>query len=122
MESSAASRPVLPPAWNEILDNVLGTLTQTEEQVKRVEEALDASPAPQLPDAGAEQAWQSGMDRLQHHFAQLEASVARAEQTAAQADALLQSTEASINNWLEQSQAARQKLDRNALGHEQIQS
>lgn len=110
LEPIAESQPVLPPAWGEILDNVLGTLTQTEEQVKRVEETLDANPLPQLPDAGAEQVWQAALDQLGHHFDQLQACMARAEQTAAGADALLESTEATIHDWLRQSERASMKL------------
>lgn len=105
MANSAGT--MVPPGWNEMLENVLHALNHAEREAARslqvfeaaVGGALDGSapPAP-VPDLPAD------------HCRRLETCVAQADLLTGQTDATLQESEQALRQWLELAEAIRRKL------------
>lgn len=92
-------------AWTDVLDNVQQALAQTEADAARAEQALGSSPSPASSDAERQM-----LEQQQERFNRLHACVARAEQTAAQAEAALQDSEEVLRRWVAEAEALRGRL------------
>jgi hypothetical protein len=99
--------PMIPPGWNEMLENVLEALNHAEREVARslqvfetaVGEALDGSaPSATVPDP------------LADPFRRLETCVAQADLLTGQTETTLQESEQALRQWLELAEAIRRKL------------
>lgn len=102
---SSNAGPVLPVAWAEILEKVEKTLTDAAADANRSEQEL-GSPE-ELP---AQPTWQKAFDQLEERFRRLQGCLAEAELNAAQTEKSLQNSETTLQRWLAEAEAMRQKL------------
>jgi hypothetical protein len=91
----SAPQVILPPSWGEVLDRIQDSINVV---LGTSAPELPALPPPALPD------WTTGLDRIDERLAGLDKAVARAEQSAAEADAALAQATRELEDW---AQAAR---------------
>jgi hypothetical protein len=105
MSSHSVPNPVLPPAWAQVLE----TMEQSLEQAVATAPLQPTAPPPDTV-AGREAAWQCSLERLHERLEQLRTCAAKAEENAAEMDALLSAGAADLERWLAGASATRQKL------------
>jgi hypothetical protein len=86
---------IVSPSWGEVLDRIQDSINDV---LATFAPELSALPAP------ASQDWSTGLERIDERLAALDRAVARAEQSAAKADAALSQTARELQDW---AQAAR---------------
>jgi sugar-specific transcriptional regulator TrmB len=92
-------------AWEQVLDQIEASLTQT---IAAVPEPPPLPPAE--PPADWEAAWQSSVRELQERLQRLEAAARKAENNANALDAVLKSNAAALQRWLDAAAEVRQRL------------
>ncbi len=93
----------LSPAWLDILDNVLKTLAEAEEQVLRAE-----VPAEPLSESAAV----NQLSRLDDRLQQFKECVDRACQTGAETHEKIQAATVSLQSWLQSAHTLSTKLSK----------
>jgi hypothetical protein len=113
MESPVPAEPILPASWPEFLAQVQQAVQQAEADAQEREQALQAG-SPPGPAPDREAAWRQCSERLKERLDGLEACAARAQQSAAEADAAITAGEEVIRRWLAACQTVGQQLAQRA--------
>jgi hypothetical protein len=95
------SGSVLPLNWVEVLDGVAQALAKAEAEAARASACPQTDSASPNPEAGL---------LLSERLRQLNECVARAEQSAEQAESRLQASEVLFRRWLAEAKAVRERL------------
>jgi hypothetical protein len=102
VSAEKTSGSVLPLNWVEVLDGVAQALAKAEAEAARASASPQAdSPSP-TPETGL---------LLSERLRQLNECVARAEQSAEQAESCLQASEALFRRWITEAKAVRERLE-----------
>jgi hypothetical protein len=93
--------PLLPLAWEQVLDQVQDALRQAESAAAAREQVAAASSFARPDDAEHEQAWRQSMQRFEERLRAWENGMQAEERRCADIDTALAGSEQALKEWLE---------------------